>query len=134
MTKRLIELSDDKKEAFIAIDETLTTADFEKLIGDLLVLRDGMDPSVPYEPPNRHVDADQDTNVSVQTNPYVTMKLLKDRRIRFWLRNSGLGWMIFDLPVATACGIRDYLIANTPDDVNAPSLFTEEADKGDKSH
>lgn len=134
MDKRLMELSDDKKELFITVDETLRTNGVEKLIGDLLVLRAHMLPAVPNDPPHPHDEGVETLNLSVQNDPSTAVKLLRDGRIRFWIRHGGLGWMIYNLSVRAACGIRDYLVANTPDEYPGADFLTQEIDEGDKPH
>jgi hypothetical protein len=101
----------------------------ETLIADLAALRAQMIPEVPRNRPDR----DSKQNVSVQDNADMEVRLLRDGRIRFWIRNCGLGWLVFNLPVGPACAIRDYLIANTPEQPAGNNVF-EEFGGGDASH
>ena len=121
------EVSADKKRAVVGINGRFGTQELEKLIGDLLVMRAAMLPAVPNNPPGAE---DGDTNVSAQKDPCLALKLLKDGSIRFWLRNAGLGWMVFDLSTEQACGVRNYLLANTPDMGDGVNFFTEDDGSG----
>lgn len=126
-------ISDDKKTAQISINKTLTASEIETLISELAVVRANMLPPIPFEVP-KATDPDIDSShVTVQDDPYVQVKLLKDNRIRIWLRSWGLGWMAFNLTQDNACTIRDYLIANTPDNRKV-DFFTDHDSGGHASH
>ena len=104
-----MKLSDDKKSVSLSINGTLSTNELTTLIAKLAVVRANMLPEVPKEPPVKSDDG----IMSVQDNPWLVIAKLKDNRIRFGLRNAGLGWLVFNIPSNQACSIRDYLIANT---------------------
>lgn len=126
-------ISDDKKSAQISINKTFTAPEIETLISELAVIRANMLPPIPFEPP-KATDPDIDSShVTEQDEPHVQVKLLKDNRIRIWLRSWGLGWMAFNLTQENACIIRDYLIANTPDNRDA-DFFRDQGSHGDALH
>ncbi|SFI31050.1 hypothetical protein [Nitrosomonas sp. Nm34] len=104
-----MKLSDDKKSVSLSINETLSASELTTLIAELAVIRANMLPEVSMKPPIKR----EDGTASIQDNPRLAIARLKDNRIRFWLRNAGLGWLIFDIPSDQAGPIRDYLIANT---------------------
>ena len=119
------EVDDEGKRAVLAINGPFQTNEIEKLIADMLLLRSGMLPPVPYEPPRPDSEADQAVNVTVQAEPRIALELThRNGKIRMWLRHEGAGWMIYELPVATACGMRDYLVANTPQAGEGTEFFT----------
>jgi hypothetical protein len=123
------QIDDDKQTARVSIDGTLTTAEIETLIADLAVIRAHMlppAPDSPYEPASH--------NISVQKNASAIVGLLRDGNVRFWMRNIGIGWLAFDVQIANACAIRDYLVDRIPADGTGPSLFDKKLGDGDPSH
>ena len=129
-----MKLSDDKKSISISVSGKLSTIEVETLIADLAFLRANMLPPVPFELP-RPADPNSDLpNVSSQDDPYLSVRLLRDGSIRFWLRNFGLGWMVFNLPVEKACAVRDYLVANTPKESPGPNIFAKHIKSSGPSH
>jgi len=86
------------------------------------------------EPPKPGDKIREDIQLSVQDEPYIQSKLLRDKRIRLYLRNHGLGWLVFNLPVDTACALRDFLIANTPKESIGQDFFLSQDSGGDISH
>ncbi len=129
-----MKLSDDKKSISISVIGTLSTAKVDTLIADLAFLRANMLPPVQLEPPRPGDPNSDHPNVSSQDDPSISVRLLRDGKIRFWLRNRGLGWMVFNLPVEKACAVRDYLIANTPKESPGPNIFTEDFKSSGPSH
>jgi hypothetical protein len=94
-----------------------------------------MTPAVPYEAPVAKNTIDEAApNVSVQNDPYMRLARLKSGDVRFWLRNQGIGWMVFNVPTNKAQGIRDYLIANTPKEKAGPDLFGADGFEGETQH
>ncbi|MHB1091731.1 hypothetical protein [Thiobacillus sp.] len=129
-----MKLSDDKKSISISVNGALSTVEVETLIADLAFLRANMLPPVPFELPSPGDPNSDLPNLSVQDDPYISVRLLRDGKIRFWLRNFGLGWMIFNLPVEKACAVRDYLVANTPKESPGPSIFADDFKSSGPSH
>ena len=129
-----MKLTDDKKSVEISISGTLSAIEVETLIADLSEVRANMIPPVPFQVQNPGSTNSDLPNVSAQDDPYFSVRLLRDGKIRMWLRNSGLGWMVFDLPVDKACAVRDYLIANTPQTSSGRNLLAKDFGDSDTSH
>ena len=127
-------LNADKTLAEISIKASLSAQQLETLIADLALLRGNMAPQVPYEVPDPTNSLTATQNVSIQDDPYFALRLLRDGRIRLWLRNHGLGWLVFNLPVDKACVARDYLVANTPTVESSPNLFIDDLGDRGTSH
>jgi len=129
-----LKLSDDQKSVEISVSGALSATDVETLLADLMELRANMLPPVPEELPKPGTKGAALSNVSSQDDPYLSARLLRDGRIRLWLRNAGIGWMAFNLPVDKACTLRDYLIANTPEKSPGPNLFADNFGEGGTPH
>lgn len=119
-----MKISEGKKSVSLSINETLSAHELTTLIAELAVVRANMLPEVPKIPPVK-----SEEGMSVQDDPQLVIVKLKDGRIRFGFRNTGLGWLVFNIPSKKACSIRDYLIANTQPGVS--DLFIN--DNGDKN-
>jgi len=126
-------LTSDRKAAALSIDGVFTGPEMESLIADLAAIRNQLDPEVSRDVPK---DTGLGLNVSVQDDPDFQLRLLRDGRIRLWVRNRGVGWLVFNFPVTSACTIRDYLVANTPTEEHGARsrFFSEEDPNGDRSH
>lgn len=99
----------------------MAPSELETLIADLADLRASMEPPISYEAPQ---PGENGPNLSVQAEPYMTMKRLRNGGVRMYLRNSGLGWLLFDFRPDQAIAIRDYLAVSTDADT-ASALFGE---------
>jgi hypothetical protein len=130
----MLKLSDDKRTLVAQIDKTLSPSEVQTLISDLAELRANMLPPVPRERAQLVDETGDGPNVSMQNDPDAEVRLLRDGRIRFWFRNSGLGWLVFNVPTDKACAIRDYLIANTPEGHTGPNLFSDDGTSGNAAH
>ena len=124
-------LADDKASVRLKIEGSLSTSEVESLIADLALVRGRMIPEVTRK--NPLLDPGE-PNISIQDDPDFQLRLLRDGSIRLWIRNRGLGWLIFNIPVNNACTMRDYLIANTPTDENGPDFFSDEDPGRGRSH
>lgn len=121
--------SADGTRARIKINRTLTGRDLETLISDLAELRANISPPVPLTVPTHHQAAPD--RILREWRPTVALELQPSSDIRLWIRNQGLGWMIYDIPQDHACTLRDYLIANTPDADQTPTIVGKKlADRG----
>lgn len=105
----------------------LSPAEVESLIADLMDLRAEMSPPVSDEPPKP--DGTSAQNVAAEDDPSISARLLKDKRVRLWIRSSGIGWLVFNLSHRTSATLRDWLIANTDRD-SVSELFSEQGSKG----
>jgi len=101
----------------------------ETLISDLAELRANMNPAVAMERPTN-----PDKRISTQDEPSIMAKRLKDGRIRFWLRNQGLGWLIFNFTIQQAIALRQFMISNTPETDGGPNLFFNEGSDSWPAH
>lgn len=126
------EISNDRHCVSVTITGDFSAADLETLIADLATVRANLLPQVSADPPGAEA-TEQNQHVSVQENPGIAIRLLDDGRIRIWLRNIGLGWHVFNLPVHNACAIRDYLVANTPPGIDG-NFFAQQITDRDTSH
>lgn len=85
-----MQLSDDRTQATLAINKTLTAPEIESLIRELAALRSQMTPEV--------MPAPQDSNgagvpVMTQDNPTLAIQYpLEETHVTVYLRSIGLGW------------------------------------------
>lgn len=133
LTYHLMHITDDGRRAHLNIDRTFTGAELETLISDLADLRAKIQPAVPM---NRPLPGEADTaeRLLTQDEPSVLAVPLRNGRIRLWLRNSGLGWLIFNFTVTQAVSLRDFFIANTPEKNPEPGLFSNDDSGPDRAH
>ena len=122
-------ISEDKRTIRLKVDKTLTTEQLETLISDLAELRAGMDPPVPMERPTS-----PDQRVSMQDEPAILAIPLKDGRIRFWLRNHGIGWLVYNFTIQQAITLREFFISNTPESDGNPNLFHDDGTDSGPAH
>ncbi len=60
---------------------------------------------------------------------------LKDGRTRFWLRSHGYGWLAFNFTRAQSASLRDFFIANAPEQLDTgPNLFRDGNGNGNSPH
>jgi hypothetical protein len=123
-------VNDGRAKAQLTITGSYTADELETLIADLAVARANMNPPVPKTPPS----PDQEKRISLWDDPSLSMRLLRDGRIRLWIMNPGIGWLVFNIPVNTACSMRDYLVANTTTVESVPNLSSEDFPNGGTSH
>lgn len=129
-----MKLSANKEKLHIAISGDFSVEEIETMIADLAGLRAKMVPPIPVEVPTQVSTLSHSPNLSIQDDPYFAIRRLTDGRFRFWLRNQGLGWMIFNIPVEKSCSLRDYLIANTPTAPIESNFFIEKVGDGGATH
>jgi hypothetical protein len=109
----------------VDIAEALSATQVESLISDLAAHRGNMLPPVSKGRPDG-----PNQRISVQDAPSLSAVRLRDGRIRLYLSNQGLGWLAFNIPLADGIALRDFLIANIPEQSAGPTLFGIEADNG----
>ena len=122
-------LSNDNKTLTLSINDSFTARELETLLSDLSELRAHMNPPVPMERPAPGSDLLPE-RILMQDEPSIEAKLLKDGRIRFWLRNHGLGWLVFNFTVNQSITLREFFISNTPDTDGRPNLFHDDGSEG----
>lgn len=126
-----MKLSDDSTQLHIHINGPLDARQVETLISDLAQHRAGMQPPVAAERPN---PAEAAERISVQDDPSVMAVPLNDGRIRFWIRNDGLGWLVFNFSTTQAIALRDFFAAHAADPQHAPRLFGDQGGSGPTAH
>jgi hypothetical protein len=104
-----MKLSDLAEYTQIPTDKELSVVDLENLITRLAVLRAQTSPAVLPKAPTA-ADADSRANVSVQSDPDITIAALASGGARLWLRHEGYGWMAVTFSPDKARVIRDYLV------------------------
>lgn len=116
-------LDDEKRSAYISIEDDYTADELRELILKLMSLRGRMRPSVPTLP---NMD-DESSLVSFQEDGGFSLSTSSDGGTRIYLRHSGLGWVAFTFSEEHAILLRDYLVANTPHD-RAVNLISDKID------
>lgn len=104
-----MQLSDDRSQATLAINQTLTAAEVENLIRDLAILRAQMTPEVrttPQESDNGQAPAIVQNEPALAfehpaTEPHVTM----------YLRSTALGWTAWRLHPSTQKALAEFFHA-----------------------
>lgn len=109
-----LQLSLDRTHLDASICGRLDGIAVETLIAELAEMRAEMVPPVSPAPPRLDDESDKTPSVTTEDGPAVRLVPLEGDRIGLWLRNEGLGWLNFRIPIDTACAMRDWLIANTP--------------------
>lgn len=127
----MIKINSDKRAVTITIDRTLTTPELLLLIHSLIQTRAKMSPAVPVD--HKLLAIDESPDFIELDDPNFTAARHNDGRIRFWVRNAGLGWTAFNISTDRACALRDYLIANTPPTPSAINLIEPPA-SGNTTH
>ena len=116
-----MKLTADKTRLQLSLNDDLSAKQVETLISDLAELRANMEPPVPMERPTS-----PDQRVSMQDDPSVMAIPLKDGRTRFWIRNHGIGWLVYNFTIQQSISLREFFISNTPDDDGSPNLFRDD--------
>lgn len=104
----MMEISADKKSLAVNMSASLTAEEVQQLIHDLATKRAQMLPHVSNEP------SASDAHCLVQADAAMALAVRRDGTFRLWARSLGIGWQAFDISLEKACGLRDYLAANTP--------------------
>ncbi|RQO81543.1 hypothetical protein [Acidovorax sp. FJL06] len=112
-----MQLSDDRTQATLAINKTLTAPEIESLIRELATLRSQMAPEVAPAP--------QDSNgngvpVMSQDNPTIAIQYpLEAEHVTIYLRSIGLGWTAWRLHPDTQRALAEFF--NSRLTQNAPA-------------
>ena len=90
-----MQLSDDRTQATLAINKTLTAPELENLIRELATLRSQMTPEATPTPKDENGAG---VPVMTQDNPTLAIKYpLEDAHVTVYLRSLGLGWTAWRL-------------------------------------
>lgn len=111
--------------------ENLSTRDLEALIALLAEQRAHRDPPVTFQPPN---PGEGSQDVSVQNDPYLSARRLRNGGMRLWMRSGGLGWLVFDLTAEQTIALRNWINASGIEDQGGPNLFSESGGQGEATH
>ncbi|KQB58652.1 MULTISPECIES: hypothetical protein [Acidovorax] len=107
-----MQLSDDRTQATLAINKTLTAPEIENLIRELAMLRSQMTPEVTPAP--------QDSNgagvpTMSQDNPTLAIQYpLEDAHVTVYLRSIGLGWTAWRLHPDTQRALAEFFNSRLP--------------------
>lgn len=113
-------ISEDKHSVSVSISGDFSTYELEKLVFELSQIRASMQPQVVDHQPTTAEQA----ITSIEKDPAFSLHILKNGDIQIWFRTSGLGWIIFNIPIAKACVLRDYIQANTQE-ISGADLLTK---------
>lgn len=136
MTKSIkTNFSKDNKKVTVEVDGSFSAAELQSLITKLALVRNKMEPEVPRNFSSQ-IAPELETDILTEDSPDLEMSCNPGSdRIRFKIRNRGIGWLIFEIPYDTAVGIRDFLISQTSDPNDAtPNFLTADFDNGARSH
>ena len=90
-----MQLGDDRTQATLAINKTLTAPEIENLIRELASLRSQMTPEVTTAPKDSNGDG---VPVMRQDNPTLAIEYpLEEAYVTVYLRSLGLGWTAWRL-------------------------------------
>ena len=110
-----MQLSDDRTQATLAINKTLTAPEIENLIRELATLRSQMTPEVTPAP------QDSDGNgvpLISQDNPTLAIQYpLEEAHVTVYLRSIGIGWTGWRLHPDTQRALSEFFnarLAKTP--------------------
>jgi hypothetical protein len=121
-----MKLSDDARSASISVDGDYSAEKLETLLVQLMSLRGQMRPSVSAMPNME----DESSLISCQEDGGFALSTSSDARTRLFLRHSGLGWLAFTFGQEHAALLRDYLVANTPNDQPVNLISEERGSRG----
>lgn len=126
-----MDINEDKTAALLNINGTYTARQIESLISDLALVRGQLEPPVSGLPP---IGQDIEGNFSVQTDPSSAIGRLRTGGGRLFLRNHGLGWLVFEFSRAKLGEFRDAMLAKTLDIDAAGNLIQMKGGDRDRSH
>ncbi len=81
--------------------------ELDEIIRTLAEARAGMQPEVPLTAPG--AASDMKTEVLHEQGSLLIVRRLTGGRLRFYLRNSGLGWLAHDVTATAAEGLAHFL-------------------------
>lgn len=126
-----MDINEDKTAALLNINGTYTARQIESLISDLALVRGQLDPPVPFTPP---LGPKIEGNISVQSNPSVAIRRMRNGDGRLYIRNHGLGWLVFDFVKVKLGDFRDAMVSKTLDIDPAGNLVQVKRGDRDRSH
>lgn len=107
-----MQLNDDRSQATLSINQTLSAAEVENLIRELAALRAQMTPEVrqaPQESDNGHAP------VMMQSEPTLAFEHpARDPHVTMYLRSTGLGWTAWRLHPDTQKALAQFFYSRLP--------------------
>lgn len=125
-----MKLSNDARSASINLQGNFTSKQLEGMIRKLCVLRSQMAPEVTQTPPGPHDPSSLDAAVLVEDKPAMTVAQRTDGSFRFWLRNRGVGWCGYNVPLTQAILVYEFMHARLGDLKTGPDLFGQQNGRG----
>lgn len=114
-----MQLSDDRTQATLAINKTLTAPELEALIRELATLRSQMTPEVTPAPKD---EKGAGVPVMSQDNPTLAIQYpLEDAHVTVYLRSLGLGWTAWRLHPDTQRALGEFFMSRQPKTIPAKS-------------
>ena len=107
-----MQLSDDRTQATLAINKTLTAPEIENLIRELATLRSQMTPEVTPSPKDA-----SGAGVPVMSQDTPTLAFgypLEDAYVTMYLRSVGLGWTAWRLHPDTQQALAEFFRSRLP--------------------
>ncbi len=102
-------VSEDKRSATVELRGTYGAEEIEGLIAKLSALRAQMLPAVPIAPGDGNHERDPAAG-RAGGDPCVQVAVMRDGLTRFWVRQEGLGWFGFNLPIERARILAQYIL------------------------
>ena len=107
-----MQLNDDRSQATLSINQTLTAAEVENLIRELAVLRAQMTPEVRLAPQESE---NGQAPVMVQSEPTLAFEHpARDPHVTMYLRSTGLGWTAWRLHPDTQKALAQFFYSRFP--------------------
>lgn len=107
-----MQLSDDRSQATLSIERTVTAAQLEDLIRELAALRAQMTPEVRPAPQG---GTDADSQVMLQNEPTLAFEHpARDPHVTMYLRSTGLGWTAWRLHPSTQQALAEFFYSRLP--------------------
>lgn len=121
-----MKLSSDASSASINLQGTFTAPELESMIRKLCILRSQMTPEVTQTPPGPDDPSSLDMGVLIEDKPAMTVAQRADDSFRFWLRNRGIGWCAYNVPLPQAIGVYKFLHSKLGNLKTGPDLFGQQ--------
>lgn len=104
-----MELNAEKTIAHLEITGELNAAALESVIRKLCILRSQMTPEVTQTPPSPDDPPSLDMKILLEDKPAMLVAQREDGDFRFWLRNRGIGWCGYNVPLTQAIGVYQFM-------------------------
>ncbi|MBV7543308.1 hypothetical protein [Acidovorax sp. sic0104] len=107
-----MQLNDDRSQATLAINQTLTAAEIENLIRELAILRSQMTPEVRMTP---NEGGEGQAPAIAQNEPALAFEHpARDPHVTMYLRSTALGWTAWRLHPQTQKALAEFFLARLP--------------------